>query len=88
MVIVLTNKEQVKEIDMSKAKSREKETFFAPIAIRLASFSIIILVILVLTYYFTLHCGKDVLASEILDIIKVLVGAIFGGTIAQAALNR
>jgi len=36
MVIVLTNKEQVKEIDMSKAKSREKETFFAPIAIRLA----------------------------------------------------
>ncbi len=73
---------------MKKRISKEKGTFFSPIAIRLACFSIVILVILVLTYGYTLSCGKDALAAEILDIIKVLIGMIFCGTIAQAALNR
>jgi len=89
MVITMNKEDKKEEIgDMRKVVSEEKGTFFSPMAIRLACFSIVILVILVLTYGFTLSCGKDALASEILDVIKVLVGAIFGGTIAQAALKR
>jgi len=90
-VITMNNENTEKEKQpgyMGKTPSKEKGTFFSPVAIRLAAFGIIILLILVITYGYTLHCGKDILASEILDIIKVLVGAIFGGTIAQAALSR
>lgn len=73
---------------LRKSKSKEKESFFSTIVMKLSAICIIILIILVITYGYTLSCGKDALASDILDIVKVLVGAIFGGIIAQAALNR
>ena len=74
-----------KKYDMSKVQSMERKSFFDSPALKLIGLCIVILIILGVLYVITLCFNKDALATGILDIIKVLVGAIIGGIVGNTA---
>lgn len=77
---ILNNGEKAEEIDMRKAKSKEKGEFFNSHILKIIGLCIIILGILSALYVITLCFHED--ATGILDVIKVLVGVTIGGAIS------
>ena len=77
------SKDNQQIVDMRKTTSLERQNFFENPALKIIGLCIVILLILGFLYCFTILCNKDSLAVMILDLIKVLIGAIIGGLVAS-----